>query len=926
MTVKNRLFLRGFVAVTTLMITSLSAVAQNSYQYLTKYNFNEAYSQARVTTDPDNNIYVTGYNEVAVLYPYGGLYRTLGFASAPSGLFVTGTAAKPNEFRAYAATNNGINVYSPHTNYNPIDRVMQGTFSDVAMDSDSSLVIVETNKRQIQRIVNNTYVQTFGGIGDGANQFGVTPISGMDVDSAGNIYCSDPDKNRIAVFDRWGNFIRSITDIAIPSKFGDLDVSGDRVYVVNSTRSTVDVYATTGMYVTSMGQSGKPGEPTLATPKSVAVDSAGRVVVLGSGGIYVYVPRDTTPPTTAIGMYPNINLENVLHWVNQPATVGISANDGFAGSGVSEIRYKLNNGSVVVPGDNAVIFVDKDGVYQIDFFATDNSQNSASTKTVLLGIDSTAPTTSYVFSSDRLRITLSANDALSGAFGTIFRLDDRNWMPYDEVISLDGGNHVLRYTSVDFAGNREAERTLNISGSRVTALYAEPVSTVSEGQAKFRVMLDKPAPGGAKVRLYCPDLRIDDFIYVESGKSEGVLVCDKVISVDDSTVFKVWASLGNDSSVQCTLTIVPRIMTFSIAPRESMPGSKGTGKVTIKYKSGNAPLQVFTSNPNVVVPSSVNWNDKTSVAFQYKVLPNAPAGKATITVKYKEQTASEEITIGSYELLDAYTDPSEIGYNGVSAVYAVINAPAPPGGLVLNLSTSNKLLKVPATLTVPGGETVGAATIQAGYIVSLEYIDVNYKNDTLRASIRIRSPLVSDIFFTPDSVVGGMVSKGVLTVDGVPNNALAFPVVSSNPLVAKSMWVTMSKGKTSAPISLTTYPVGKPTPVTISVSEQNETKTTDLLVMPVNVSIVKITTPTIRSSGMTVVTVSLAKTAGVETTVNLSTSTAGVVLIPTSLTIPKGKSSVTFTATALATSARKTTAIQAETDGKIKSATITVNP
>ncbi len=64
-----------------------------------------------------------------------------------------------------------------------------------------------------------------------------------------------------------------------------------------------------------------------------------------------------------------------------------------------------------------------------------------------------------VYISDVL-VTLNATDDFSGIATTMYKLDDAPWASYDRTLCSDkNGNHLLRFYSIDNAGNIEEEKT-----------------------------------------------------------------------------------------------------------------------------------------------------------------------------------------------------------------------------------------------------------------------------------------------------------------------------------------------------------------------------------------------------------------------------------------------------------------------------------
>ncbi|MDQ1592871.1 MAG: hypothetical protein QOG71_3498, partial [Pyrinomonadaceae bacterium] len=101
-------------------------------------------------------------------------------------------------------------------------------------------------------------------------------------------------------------------------------------------------------------------------------------------------PVDTTAPVAAINVNP---LPNANGWHNSiPVTINLTATDG-GGSGVKELRFWINEGSVtVVEGGAASVQINAEGVTNVSVRAVDNAGNISGVATQVIKIDLTPPT------------------------------------------------------------------------------------------------------------------------------------------------------------------------------------------------------------------------------------------------------------------------------------------------------------------------------------------------------------------------------------------------------------------------------------------------------------------------------------------------------------------------------------------------------
>ena len=143
---------------------------------------------------------------------------------------------------------------------------------------------------------------------------------------------------------------------------------------------------------------------------------------------------DLTAPAATISPAPAANANG---WWNTDPTVTLSATDG--GSGVKELRYCINGGSVVVVSGSSTSFsVVAEGVTTIDLRAVDNAGNVSALVTQVIRLDKTAPVITLTTNTINLTPpnhtyqTFAITDFVSSATDNLDTTLDSN----DVVISL----------------------------------------------------------------------------------------------------------------------------------------------------------------------------------------------------------------------------------------------------------------------------------------------------------------------------------------------------------------------------------------------------------------------------------------------------------------------------------------------------------
>jgi hypothetical protein len=185
---------------------------------------------------------------------------------------------------------------------------------------------------------------------------------------------------------------------------------------------------------------------------------------------------DTTPPTSSAS-------GNDGAWHASDVTVALSAADGAGSSGVKDIRYEVDGGTLqTISGASGNVTISavpggsNDGVHTLTFFATDNAGNDeAPAHSVTVEIDTTKPSTSLTtspsspdgtngwFTQAGVQFSLAGSDANAGVAQSFYTVDGGPTQTYSGAVTVSGqGTHAITYWSADNAGNTEAANTAQL--------------------------------------------------------------------------------------------------------------------------------------------------------------------------------------------------------------------------------------------------------------------------------------------------------------------------------------------------------------------------------------------------------------------------------------------------------------------------------
>jgi hypothetical protein len=187
-------------------------------------------------------------------------------------------------------------------------------------------------------------------------------------------------------------------------------------------------------------------------------------------------------------------------------------------------------------------------------------------------------------------------------------------------------------------------------------------------------------------------------------------------------------------------------------------------------------------------------------------------------------------------------NPTSVNGGNPSTGKVTLNGPAPSGGTVVALSSSNtSAATVPPSVTVAAGATSAAFQVTTMTSANPTPVTISASSGSLTqtASLTVTpqpspGPTLTSLSFNPTNVVGGSPSSGTVTLSApAPSGGALVSLSSSNTgVVTVPPNVTIPAGATSAIFTASTSSVTASTPVTVSGSFAGVTQTASLTVTP----------------------------------------------------------------------------------------------
>ena len=193
---------------------------------------------------------------------------------------------------------------------------------------------------------------------------------------------------------------------------------------------------------------------------------------------------------------------------------------------------------------------------------------------------------------------------------------------------------------------------------------------------------------------------------------------------------------------------VPTLGGLSIAPASVTGGASATGIVALSAPApaGGATVALASNAAAVLVPSSVGIAaGATSAPFAVSTKPVATSTNATVTGNYAGISKSATLAVqpaAPPSLATLALQPASVVGGQASTGSVAMKAPAPPGGVVIGLASSNaSLVSVPASVTVAAGASsatfpIGTVTTRRNRSVT---VSASAAGQTLQATLTVTS-------------------------------------------------------------------------------------------------------------------------------------------------------------------------------------------
>lgn len=582
-------------------------------------------------------------------------------------------------------------------------------------------------------------------------------------------------------------------------------------YSLNDTEITEHSWSE--IYFNITGASGRMEELELSTYQLFATDIDGlEIVVTSPSGTESRLKRGIVPPGEGTGINQEVKFTSNAFWGENPQ-----------GNWIVRLRFMSDNGYGVIRYPKLTVRTGQPVARALaDTFGYDITSTGSFGLPIDLDRTPAAPGTVVQISSSRPDlIYLDGEYEVSGQFDVIpFYVWSTVEVPTPVTITV---------TSTE--GVRTAEFLLSPPG-QLSLVYFKPGGTIVGGQSTDFVINLNGAVGVERVvalRSNHPAITVPAQVVIPAGETFARVTL-ATAGVSSQVEVRVSATLDSRTLSDSVVLTPPVLDGVSISPTQVTGGVSTVGTVTIEGASGPSGLIVNlrSNRDSVSVPPTVTIPaGSSSVTFPVTTSPVTTFTEATIVASHGFRTRFAVLRLVAVAISNHAINPSNV-VGGASATGSVtLDSPAPAGGVVITLSSNRPQVVVPASVTIPQGQTTAtytATTTSSGALVQAT-LYASYQGRTRWTVLNVNPVSVDSLTLSPNSLVGGNSSTGTVTLNGpAPAGGLSIALSSNRAQATLPATVVIPEGATSATFTVNTTVVATQVQATLYASLNGRTR------------------------------------------------------------------------------------------------------
>jgi hypothetical protein len=381
------------------------------------------------------------------------------------------------------------------------------------------------------------------------------------------------------------------------------------------------------------------------------------------------------------------------------------------------------------------------------------------------------------------------------------------------------------------------------------------------------------------------------------------------VSTDDFLTLK--ATRGSETAIGTLYIDANDLDRVELDETNILGGNQVKGRVHLEQpaQQGGMVVNVSISDPTIasIDKTTVTIPTGQTVSDDFTISTNKLSQNMVLTVTaskpgYTDRTANLNIRLLDFTLTtnkDSVTGGSE----NITGTITLSEAAPLNGALITLQSSDTNAATVPASISIPQGQTTGTFTITTKPVTNDTNVTITatlatVPNATVRTKVITVTGLSVTMQVVPSSVRGGTNAQGIATLTKPAGpGGVVLTLSSANPAVAQvPATVTVLQGQTQATFNITTTPVAQDTPVAITATlPSGSSGSATLAVTAARVIGIALNPSQVLGGDPSTATVTIdgpAPSGGLVVQVN--TDRPDICNVPSSVTVPAGATSTTF--------------------------------
>jgi len=392
----------------------------------------------------------------------------------------------------------------------------------------------------------------------------------------------------------------------------------------------------------------------------------------------------------------------------------------------------------------------------------------------------------------------------------------------------------------------------------------------------------------------------------------------------DGTLMAIGAAGAGFLYVLPNPYFIDSVSKLSIGASTVIGGNTTTGTITMTGPAGeNGAVVTLSSNSSTAtVPATITINPGQRTGT-FTISTGGVVKQATAVIT---ASANGKTQTGSVTILPAGIASVTVGSSSATGT-VTLNGSAGTGGFHVALSSSSALAGVPSSVTVAAGQSSATFHVVEAAVGKTTTVTITAKAGTVAktTTLTLTPPTLVSLTLDSTSVAGGSASTGTVTLSGVaPAGGISVKLFSSSVSAKIPVTVTVAGGKDSATFKVTTSAVSSQAAATLTAELGATSATASLEILPPSLKSIALSPTQVKGGKSSTATVTISSPAPTGGVVIALTSSLGSVSVPTSIKIPAGKTTGTFTVKTSAVTTQTQANIGASMSGVSKTAVLTI--